>query len=102
MPHPGVDNSRHITASDKKYYAYYQWVCFVLFIQGVMFYVPYYLWKIWEGGHMRAITMGMQIAILADEERGYKKKLIIEYLHRHLKISKTVDFINSRHRQIDS
>ena len=66
MPHPGVDNSRHITASDKKYYAYYQWVCFVLFIQGVMFYVPYYLWKIWEGGHMRAITMGMQIAILAD------------------------------------
>ena len=86
MPHPGVDNSRHITASDKKYYAYYQWVCFVLFIQGVMFYVPYYLWKIWEGGHMRAITMGMQIAILADEERGYKKKLIIEYLHRHLKM----------------
>ena len=29
--------------------------------------VPYYLWKVWEGGLMKSITMGMQIAILADE-----------------------------------
>ncbi len=85
VPHPGVDNSRN-NLSDRKYYAYYQWVCFVLFIQGVLFYVPYYLWKVWEGGLMKSITMGMQIAIVADEERGYKKKLLIEYLYRHLKL----------------
>jgi hypothetical protein len=35
---------------------------------------------------MKSITMGMQIAIVADEERGYKKKLLIEYLYRHLKL----------------
>ncbi|CAG2117114.1 unnamed protein product, partial [Medioppia subpectinata] len=54
VPHPGVDNSRNLATNDRKYYAYYQWV-------------PYYLWKVWEGGLMKSITMGMQIAILADE-----------------------------------
>jgi hypothetical protein len=30
------------------YHAYYQWVPFVLFLQGVMFYLPHYLWKVFE------------------------------------------------------
>lgn len=33
---------------------------------------------------MRAVTMGMQIAIISDEERGHKKKILIDYLYRHL------------------
>jgi len=34
---------------DEIRYAWYQWVCFVLFLQALMCYVPHYLWKSWEG-----------------------------------------------------
>lgn len=81
VPHPGIDNSK---GNEKKHYAYYQWVCFALFLQGIFFYLPYYLWKIWEGGLMRAISMGMQIAIISDEEKGHKKRVLIDYLYHHL------------------
>ena len=29
-------------------YAYFQWISIVLFIQGLFFYIPRYLWKRWE------------------------------------------------------
>lgn len=83
VPHLGIDNSKH-REEDKKYYAYYQWVCFTLFLQGVLFYLPYYLWKQWENGFMRHVSLGMQFAILADEDKLYKKKLMIDYLYDHL------------------
>merc|ERR1712172_235986 len=33
---------------DEIRHAWYQWVCFVLFLQALMCYVPHYLWKSWE------------------------------------------------------
>ena len=84
VPHPGIENTRGLSSVNKKHYAYYQWVCFALFMQGVFFYVPYYLWKLWEGGLIRSVSMGMQIAIITDEEKGHKKRIIIDYLYNHL------------------
>ncbi|RWS12660.1 innexin inx1-like protein [Dinothrombium tinctorium] len=83
VPHPGIENTRGPTVN-KKYYSYYQWVCFALFIQGVLFYFPYYLWKLWEGGLIKTISTGMQIAVFTDEERGRKKKILFDYLTRNL------------------
>lgn len=37
-------------------HTYYQWVCFVLLGQAAMFYTPRYLWKIWEGGRLKALA----------------------------------------------
>ncbi len=34
---------------DELRHAWYQWVCFILFIQAVLCYFPHYLWKSWEG-----------------------------------------------------
>ena len=34
---------------DEVRHAWYQWVCFVLFLQALFCYVPHYLWKSWEG-----------------------------------------------------
>ena len=46
--------------SEVKKHAYYQWVPFVLFLQGVMFYVPHYLWKIFEDRKVDKITNGLR------------------------------------------
>lgn len=42
-----------------KYYPYYQWVGFVLFLQAVTFYLPHYMWKITENGLMKSLSMSM-------------------------------------------
>lgn len=41
--YPGVTNSQD--RGDIVHHLYYQWVGLVLFIQGVFFYLPHYLWK---------------------------------------------------------
>ena len=47
------------------YKAYYQWVPFVLFLQGIMFYVPHLIFKSWEGGKVQGIVAGLnQVGIL--------------------------------------
>jgi len=37
---------------------YYQWVCFTLLFQGILFLIPYQLWKRWEGGKVASIIPG--------------------------------------------
>ena len=47
---PNDPNLINVTPNgDEVRHAWYQWVCFVLFLQAIMFYVPHYLWKFWEG-----------------------------------------------------
>lgn len=88
VPHPGVDNSGN-SFQEKKYTAYYQWVCFMLFFQAALFYLPYYIWKNWEGGLMEVITMGMQVAIMEDQERTHKEAILTDYLFRNRRSHKT-------------
>ena len=38
------------TRDEVTHKAYYQWVPFVLFLQGCMFYMPHLISKSWEGG----------------------------------------------------
>lgn len=46
-------------------HTYYQWVCFVLLGQAVMFYTPRYLWKIWEGGRLKTLASDLGKAALS-------------------------------------
>lgn len=84
VPFPGIDNSGQ-SNGERSYHSYYQWVCFVLFIQAIFFYTPHYLWKVWEGGLMKTVVMGLKIAILTEEERGKKKQILLDYLVRHMR-----------------
>ncbi|XP_021934422.1 innexin shaking-B isoform X2 [Zootermopsis nevadensis] len=79
VPFKGVDNSRGRT-DDQKYYRYYQWVCFCLFFQAILFYAPRWLWKNWEGGKLHALMMDLDIGIISEVEKKQKKKLLLEYL----------------------
>ncbi len=46
--------------------AYYQWVPFMLFLQGLLFYLPHLLFKMWEGGKIRNVISGLHQARKLD------------------------------------
>nr|XP_018899730.1 PREDICTED: innexin inx3 [Bemisia tabaci] len=73
---------------DTRYHAYYQWVPFVLFFQGILFYIPHWIWKNWEEGKIRMITDGMRGSIVGHHEdmRDRQRRLVqyvIDTLHMH-------------------
>ncbi|XP_014254652.1 innexin inx1 [Cimex lectularius] len=82
VAHPGVSNDYGNEA--KKYYTYYQWVCFVLFFQAILCYTPKWIWDAWEGGLMRTIIMGLNIGVCADEQKCQKKQALLDYLIKHI------------------
>ncbi|XP_075970824.1 innexin 3 [Anticarsia gemmatalis] len=86
IAHPGLgtetdDDERHI-------HAYYQWVPFMLFFQGLLFYVPHWVWKNWEEGKVRMISDGMRgtAATIADDKNNRLNRLVqylVDTRHMH-------------------
>ncbi|XP_012284789.1 innexin inx7 [Orussus abietinus] len=67
IPHPGIGPA---TKNDPViHHAYYQWVPFVLFFQAILFYIPHYLWKKIEGGRLKVLVSGLQMASLSLNEK---------------------------------
>lgn len=87
VAHPGVA-AEYDSSQEKKYYTYYQWVCFVLFFQAIMCYTPKFLWDAFEGGLLRTIVMGLNIGVCEHEEKEKKKDLLIDYLIRYKRTHK--------------
>ncbi|XP_049942006.1 innexin inx2-like [Schistocerca serialis cubense] len=86
VAHPGV--SSHVSGQDEvKYHKYYQWVCFVLFFQAILFYIPRYLWKTWEGGRLKMLAFELHSPVVSEQHKNEQKKLLVEYfsttLHTH-------------------
>lgn len=65
---------------DVTHKAYYQWVPFVLFLQGAMFYFPHLLFKTWEGGKVKNIISGLNNLILVKKEREEKERILATYV----------------------
>lgn len=82
VPHPGID--KYTPGEKRVYHTYYQWVCFVLFLQAIFFYAPRYLWKMWEGGKVRSLVLGLNCPVIKQEDKEENKLLLIEYLKSHL------------------
>lgn len=71
---------------EKRYHSYYQWVPFMLFFQGLLFYFPHWIWKNWEENKIRMVTEGMRGVLTAPiEERRMRQNRIVEYLLISLK-----------------
>lgn len=82
MAYPGVSNFEEGVDS-VKHHNYYQWVCFVLFFQAMFFYIPRYIWKIWEAGRMRVLVLDLNNPLSFESE--HKQTLVnyfVEYLHK--------------------
>lgn len=77
VAHPGLG----IDEGEKRYHSYYQWVPFMLFFQGVLFYAPHWMWKQWEEGKIRIISEGMRGAMVESKpERQAKIERLVQYL----------------------
>ena len=80
---PGV--SSHVQGEDDvKYHKYYQWVCFTLFFQAILFYVPRYLWKTWEGGRIKMLVLDLNCPVVSESCKSDRRKLLVEYFCTNL------------------
>lgn len=61
----------------------------MLFFQAVMFYVPRYLWKMWEGQKLRNLVLNLNNPILSDKNRDEEIDLLVDYLRRNTGNHKT-------------
>jgi len=82
VPYPCVD--KYTPGEKRVYHAYYQWVCFVLFFQALLFYIPRYLWKSAEGGRVKNLILGLNSPILTEDNKKQNRELLVEYLHKNL------------------
>ncbi|EEB14974.1 Innexin inx2, putative [Pediculus humanus corporis] len=88
VAHPGIGNQIADQEESERYHSYYQWVPFMLFFQGVLFYIPHWVWKNWEEGKVRMVTDGIRGAAIGTKQmRINKQNRLVEYfvntLHMH-------------------
>nr|CAD7403078.1 unnamed protein product [Timema cristinae] len=78
--HPGVGDYVE-GVHEKRYHAYYQWVPLMLFFQGVLFYVPHWIWKNCEQGKIKMISDGIRGSSSWNEsDRSARKHKLVQYL----------------------
>ena len=67
--------------TNHKYQTYYQWVCFVIFIQAILFYIPHWIWKSWESGRIRLLVSDLNDGMSLDSNRRKGQvNLVVNYL----------------------
>jgi len=69
----------HADGDERVIHAYYQWVPFVLFLQGLLFYIPHWLWKTLEDRKLNKITDGLRGRTLNLEDRQGKCDMLVTY-----------------------
>jgi len=85
VPHPGISTADG--DHEVKYHKYYQWVTLVLYFQAICFYIPRYLWKVWEAGKVKMLVMTLNSPIVEEETREESKNMLVNYcstnMHNH-------------------
>jgi len=71
---------------DEIRHAWYQWVCFILFLQAVLCYIPRYIWKNWEGGKIAMLVQGLDAPMLENDPSTHedRRSLIVKYMMKNL------------------
>ncbi|GFT02715.1 innexin inx2 [Trichonephila clavipes] len=78
VPYPGID--KYTNGEKRIYHAYYQWVCFVLFLQALLFYLPRYFWKCMESGKIKAMILELNNPVLNEAKRETNLRLLVDYV----------------------
>lgn len=75
---PRIEND-----APRLYHSYYQWVWLVLFLQAGLFYIPYWLWRLWDRGRIKLLVSDLNLEVimaLDDEKLSRQKTAILGYL----------------------
>ncbi|RWS20771.1 Innexin inx2-like protein [Leptotrombidium deliense] len=72
-----------LNLDDFIHHNYYLWVPFVLFILSCTFYIPRLIWKINEGGTMKAMVTGLKSATIPEDLRQNALNTIVTALKRN-------------------
>ena len=83
VAYPGVANAGG-HEEETVFHTYYLWVPIVLFLQGVLFYIPHFIWKKAEGGVFSCVLNSTSNSLLKPEERDAKNKEVVKYMLQYL------------------
>ncbi|CAG2160326.1 unnamed protein product [Oppiella nova] len=78
VPAPGVE--QFYEKDEVLPHSYYQWVCVVLFLQSLCFYITRALWKGWERGRIKNLMNDLNKVILKEEEKTGKRDSLVTQL----------------------
>jgi innexin len=71
--YPGVLPHHHLSNQETASHKYYQWVCFIIFGQAALFYLPRHIWKTLEGGKVKFCTADCPKTPPLDKEEEEKR-----------------------------
>ena len=77
---PGFNYAK--SDSQKIYHAYYQWVSLALFFQGLLFFLPRFIWRSTGGGLYKNLIQNLNLPIASQDTKTANRALLMEYLFR--------------------
>ncbi|XP_045476578.1 innexin inx2-like [Harmonia axyridis] len=70
-----TDSSSHVI-----WQKYYQWVCIIFCFQALLFYIPRYIWKSWEGGRVKLLVDDLRGPLVTPTWNLEAKNKLVRYL----------------------
>ncbi|XP_064544709.1 innexin inx5 [Drosophila montana] len=82
------------TGQERVFLRYYQWVVPVLLLQSFIFYLPAFLWKIWEGGRLKNLCANLDDVLVSREKTSSQLRKVAKYFASDYKDSHLRYFVS--------
>lgn len=92
-----VTNRKYESADDAPDTSYYQWVVFVFALQAAIFYLPFKLWTLLEGGLVSSFGTDGKSPVMLSEDAKYDDGIVQVCIFSHGFFSMNTQFSGSRY-----